>query len=90
MSLDCYNIYIILLCILGFNFIILTRLFGDYESLRSGHARDGMVDMTGGVGQRLELEEAKSNLVSKTTVCKELQEAFRYGSLMSASIVVGS
>ncbi len=33
------------------------RLFGDYESLEAGKARDAMVDMMGGVGQGVELEE---------------------------------
>ena len=33
------------------------RIFGDYESLEAGKARDAMVDMMGGVGQGVELQD---------------------------------
>ena len=38
-------------------FFFYNRLFGDYESLEAGKARDGMVDMMGGVGQGVELTD---------------------------------
>ncbi len=38
-------------------FLFECRLFGDYESLEAGKARDAMVDMMGGVGQGVDLQE---------------------------------
>ena len=38
-------------------FLFFYRIFGDYESLEAGKARDAIVDMMGGVGEGVELEE---------------------------------
>ena len=48
-----------------------------------------MVDMTGGVGQRIELEDARKSPESQRESCSDIQDAFKCGSLMSASIQVG-
>ena len=34
---------------------IVSRLYGDYESLSTGHTIDALVDFTGGVAERLDL-----------------------------------
>ena len=64
------------------------RLFSDYESLRSGRSREALVDMTGGLGQIIDVDEARKKPEEVQDICKDLQESFRYGSLMCASINV--
>lgn len=61
------------------------KLFGDYESLTAGKAKDGMVDMTGGVGESLEVEDFRSE-EQKKRLFKILRSSYEDKSLMSASI----
>ncbi|XP_060079370.1 calpain-5-like [Ylistrum balloti] len=61
------------------------KLFGDYESLIAGKARDAMVDMTGGVGEGIELEDYRTE-EDKKKLFKILRNSFDNRSLMSASI----
>lgn len=63
------------------------RLFGDYESLTAGKAKDGMVDMTGGVGESIELEDYRTEELKKK-LFKILRSSYEDRSLMSASIRV--
>ena len=63
------------------------RLFGDYESLTAGKAKDGMVDMTGGVGESIELEDYRTEELKKK-LFKILKSSYEDRSLMSASIRV--
>lgn len=64
-----------------------SRLFGDYESLEAGKARDALVDMMGGVGEGIELKDYHSEDKAKK-LFEVLEEAFENHSLMSASIAV--
>lgn len=63
------------------------RLFGDYESLTGGKARDAMVDMTGGVGEGIEIRDYRTQ-DEKMKLFKILNHAMDDRSLMSASITV--
>ncbi|KAJ8310637.1 hypothetical protein KUTeg_012502 [Tegillarca granosa] len=61
------------------------KLFGDYESLTGGKARDAMVDMTGGVGEGIEIRDYRTQ-EEKMKLFKILNHAMDDRSLMSASI----
>ena len=67
--------------------IISWRLAGDYESLVAGNAKDALVDMTGGVGERLSLDDYKTP-DQKTDLFRILKHSKENHSLMSASIAV--
>ena len=62
-------------------------MFGDYESLTAGKAKDGMVDMTGGVGESLEIDDYRTE-EKKKKLFKILRTSYEDKSLMSASIRV--
>ena len=64
------------------------RLFGDYESLEAGKCRDALVDMMGGVGEGVEMEEYSKDEAKKKKLFEELEEAYENHSLMSASMSV--
>ena len=63
------------------------RLSGDYESLTAGNAKDALVDMTGGVGERITLAEYKTEDQRKD-LFRILRHSKEDHSLMSASIQV--
>lgn len=63
------------------------RLAGDYESLIAGNSKDALVDMTGGVGERLSLADYKT-AEQKTDLFRILKHSKESHSLMSASIAV--
>ncbi|KAL5003952.1 hypothetical protein ScPMuIL_017408 [Solemya velum] len=62
------------------------KLFGDYESLTAGKAKDAMVDMTGGVGENIDMQDYRSE-ENRKKLFKILHEAFENRSLIAASIV---
>ncbi|CAH1782218.1 unnamed protein product [Owenia fusiformis] len=66
------------------------KLFGSYEALSGGRARDALVDMTGGVGELVELEEWTENDKKKQELFDNLDEAMENNSLVSASIAAGA
>lgn len=55
--------------------------------MTAGKAKDGMVDMTGGVGESLEVEDFRSE-EQKKRLFKILRSSYEDKSLMSASIRV--
>ncbi|CAG5128776.1 unnamed protein product, partial [Candidula unifasciata] len=61
------------------------KLFGCYEALTAGKARDAMVDMTGGVGEGLEVAEFRTEQ-SKDKLFEILHKAKSKMSLMCANI----
>jgi len=61
------------------------RLFGNYESLDGGNTKDALVDMSGGVGENLDVADYKSEQ-EKMELFKILQKSYENRSLMSASI----
>ena len=65
------------------------RLSGDYESLTAGNAKDALVDMTGGVGERVALEDYRTEEKRKD-LFRILRHSKENHSLMSASIVVST
>ncbi|KAK3082918.1 hypothetical protein FSP39_009044 [Pinctada imbricata] len=62
------------------------KLFGDYESLKGGQAKDAMVDMTGGVGEGFELADVCKSDEDKNKLFKILKKSKEHHSLISASI----
>ena len=68
----------------------LLRLFGNYESLEAGKAKDALVDMMGGVAEGVDLTEYKDKeQKDRDKLFKDMVESFENHSLMSASIAVG-
>ncbi|XP_041359525.1 calpain-5-like [Gigantopelta aegis] len=65
------------------------KLFGSYEALSGGKARDAMVDMTGGVGESLEISNFRSE-DERMRLFTILHKAMDYKSLMSSSIMARS
>ncbi|XP_048247268.1 calpain-5-like [Haliotis rufescens] len=65
------------------------KLFGSYEALTAGKARDAMVDMTGGVGEGLDVSDYRSE-DKRMRLFDILLKAMDHRSLMSASIVAKS
>lgn len=63
------------------------RLAGDYESLVGGNAKDALVDMTGGVGERVDLTEYQS-ADQKKELFRILKQSKENHSLIGASIAV--
>lgn len=61
------------------------RLHGSYEALHGGWTDDALVDLTGGIGQRIHLKEA-----DETELWKELLHDFQMNSLLGASIYVSA
>lgn len=61
------------------------KLFGDYESLVAGKAKDAMVDMTGGVAEGIEIKDYNSKEERKK-LFKILRKSKEDKSLMSTSI----
>lgn len=61
------------------------KLAGDYESLTSGNAKDALVDMTGGVGERISLDDYKTEAQNKE-LFRILKLSKENHSLMTASI----
>ncbi|KAK3578630.1 hypothetical protein CHS0354_002205 [Potamilus streckersoni] len=61
------------------------KLFGDYESLTAGNAKDALVDMTGGVGERVSMDEWKTE-EQRTDLFRILKHSSENRSLISASI----
>lgn len=68
--------------------LIFCRIFGDYESLKGGQAKDAMVDMTGGVGEALELRDYTKTEEDKLKLFKILRKCKEHHSLISAAIPV--
>lgn len=66
------------------------KIFGDYESLKGGQAKDAMVDMTGGVGEALELKDYTKTEEDKLKLFKILRKCKEHHSLISAAIPVTS
>ena len=64
------------------------RLFGCYEALTAGKARDAMVDMTGGVGEGLEIADFRSQ-DQRMRLFNILHKAKGNDALMCAAIQVG-
>ena len=65
------------------------RLFGSYEALEGGRTRDALVDMVGGVGDMVDLDEyKKGDKDKKLKLFNMLLESCEDFSLMSASIAV--
>ena len=64
------------------------RLFGDYESLTAGKAKDALVDMLGGVGQSIDLKNHPQDDEKQSQLFDQLLEAFQHDSQMTASISV--
>ncbi|XP_052217041.1 calpain-5-like [Dreissena polymorpha] len=62
------------------------KLAGDYESLVAGNSKDALVDMTGGVGERLDLADFKTQEQRKD-LFRILRHSKENHSLMSASIM---
>lgn len=65
-------------------------MFGDYESLEDGCTADALIDFTGGVAQKVDMEEcgARNDDVVKLTLFNELVEAADNKSLIVSSIKV--
>ena len=63
-------------------------MFGDYESLESGKARDALEDMMGGVGEGVVLKDVLTDAKQRDQFWKDLEQAFENNSLISASVVV--
>lgn len=61
------------------------KLAGDYESLVAGNAKDALVDMTGGVGERVAMEDYRTPEKRKD-LFRILKHSKENHSLMSASI----
>jgi hypothetical protein len=68
--------------------MVFCRIFGDYESLKGGQAKDAMVDMTGGVGEGFELREFIKTEEDKVKLFKILRKSKEHHSLISAAIPV--
>ena len=64
------------------------RIFGDYDSLKGGQAKDAMVDMTGGVGEGLELKDYTKTPEDRLKLFKILRKSKEHHSLISAAIPV--
>ncbi|KAL8568330.1 hypothetical protein ACOMHN_040903 [Nucella lapillus] len=63
------------------------KLFGDYESLCQGFAVDALIDFTGGVAERLELDKYDLNdAPTKKRIFKKLVEAADNGALIVTKI----
>lgn len=67
--------------------IIILRLFGGYEALVAGKAKDAMVDMTGGVAEGIEIKDYKTE-EEKKKLFKILRKSKEAMSLISTSIAV--
>ena len=63
------------------------RLFGGYEALVAGKAKDAMVDMTGGVAEGIEIKDYKTE-EEKKKLFKILRKSKEAMSLISTSIAV--
>ncbi len=63
-------------------------MFGDYESLQGGHAKEALTDMTGGVGESINLTEYRENPKQKDALFDILEEASENHSMITASIKV--
>ncbi|KAL4220104.1 Calpain-6 [Mactra antiquata] len=61
------------------------KLAGDYESLVGGNAKDALVDMTGGVGERVDLNDYQS-AEQKKELFRILKQSKENHSLIGASI----
>ncbi|XP_060083333.1 calpain-5-like [Ylistrum balloti] len=61
------------------------KLFGDYQSLVAGLTRDALVDMSGGVGEQLDITDYKTE-EEKMELFRILKQSYKNQSLMSASI----
>lgn len=64
------------------------RIFGSYEALEGGHARDALVNMTGGVGEDITMSDYTDSSEKKKKLFKILKSSIKDGSLISASISV--
>lgn len=62
------------------------KLFGSYEALTGGKARDAMVDMTGGVGESISLNQYDTT-ESRQKLFDILYDAYENKALISASIM---
>lgn len=67
----------------------LFRLFGGYEALVAGKAKDAMVDMTGGVAEGIEIKDYK-NEEERKKLFKILRKSKENMSLISTSIAVSN
>lgn len=65
------------------------RLFGGYEALVAGKAKDAMVDMTGGVAEGIEIRDYK-NEEERKKLFKILRKSKENMSLISTSIAVSN
>lgn len=64
-------------------------MFGSYEALTGGKARDAMVDMTGGVGESISLNQYDTT-ESRQKLFDILYDAYENKALISASIMVSA
>lgn len=78
----------VIFCYLVYNFYLF-RLFGGYEALVAGKAKDAMVDMTGGVAEGIEIKDYK-NEEERKTLFKILRKSKENMSLISTSIAVST
>lgn len=62
------------------------KIFGSYEALEGGHARDALVNMTGGVGEDITMADYTDSGEKKEKLFKILKSSIKDGSLISASI----
>ena len=65
------------------------RLFGCYEALKSGMSNNAMEDLTGGVGEHIDIPKKLNNnelQYRKRILFNELHQTFRQHSLINASI----
>ena len=67
------------------NFFV--RIFGSYEALEGGHARDALVNMTGGVGEDISVADYTESEKRKK-LFQILNSAIEDRALISASISV--
>lgn len=68
------------------NFFV--RIFGSYEALEGGHARDALVNMTGGVGEDISVADYTESEEKRKKLFQILNSAIEDRALISASISV--
>ena len=64
------------------------RIFGSYEALEGGHARDALVNMTGGVGEDISVADYTESEEKRKKLFQILNSAIEDRALISASISV--
>ena len=65
------------------------QYYGGYENIEGGYVHVGLVDLTGGFGESIDLREDDGSVVDEAVIMRRLEEHSRNGDLIGAGSIQG-